>query len=65
MPKRNLTLTLVALTSAAGFGTLTQVEMPWLLKPALYLLPLQIAAIAYVIGYWRDRDDGSTPKPDQ
>lgn len=64
MVKHKLALTLVALTSAGGFGTLAQVEVPWLLKPALYLLPLQVAAIAYVIWYWRDRDDASTPTPD-
>lgn len=57
MLKHKLTLTLVVLASAGGYGTLAQVEVPGLLKPALYLLPLQIAAIAYVIGYWRRTSD--------
>ena len=60
MSKRNLALTLAVLASAGGFGTLAQVEVPWPLKPALYLLPLQIAAIAYVIGYWRDRNTSTS-----
>jgi len=59
-PKIALTLALV-LSSAGGFGTLTQIEVPGLLKPALLLLPLQLAAIAYVIWYWRDRPVAAHP----
>jgi len=55
-PKLSLMMA-VALVSATGFGTLAQVAIPLWLKPALLLLPLQIAAIAYVIWYWRDRPD--------
>lgn len=44
------------LTSAATFGVLTQVDIALWLKPALLLLPLQAAAIAYVIWVWRDRN---------
>jgi len=56
MPRFNLPVKLgIILTSAACLGTLSQVEVPLLAKPFVLLLPLQTAALAYVIWYWRDR----------
>lgn len=46
---------LLMVLSGVGFGALCQVEVFPLLKPAMLLLPLQIAAVAYVIGYWRSQ----------
>ena len=58
MPRRKLPLKLITvLLSAATFSALTQVEVPLFLKPMVLLLPLQTAAIAYVIWYWRDRSE--------
>lgn len=60
MPRRQLPLKLtVVLMSAATFSTLTQLEMPFFLRPIVLLLPLQVAAIAYVVEYWRDRSAGT------
>jgi hypothetical protein len=56
MPRFNLPVKLgIILTSAACLGTLSQVEVPLFAKPFVLLLPLQTAALAYVIWYWRDR----------
>ncbi|WP_163685980.1 hypothetical protein [Leptolyngbya iicbica] len=41
--------------STACLGTLSQVEVPLFAKPFLLLLPLQTAALAYVVWYWRER----------
>ncbi|WP_204141528.1 hypothetical protein [Halomicronema sp. CCY15110] len=51
------------MTSAACLGTLSQVEVPLLAKPFVLLLPLQTAALAYVIWYWRDRSHAPTNDP--
>jgi hypothetical protein len=68
MPRFNLPVKLgIILTSAACLGTLSQVEVPLFAKPFVLLLPLQTAALAYVIWYWRDRshaiasDSSQTP----
>ena len=45
----------LVLLSAACLGTLSQVEVPLFAKPFVLLLPLQMAAIAYVLWYWRER----------
>ncbi|NEQ47072.1 MAG: hypothetical protein F6K00_27430 [Leptolyngbya sp. SIOISBB] len=64
MPRRKMPIKLiVVLMSAATFSTLTQVEVPLFIKPMVLLLPLQIAAIAYVIWYWRDRSEASPGDP--
>ncbi len=60
MPKRKLPVKLaIVLMSAATLSTLTQIEVPLFLKPMVLLLPLQIAALAYVLWYWRDRSNMS------
>ncbi|WP_039728525.1 hypothetical protein [Leptolyngbya iicbica] len=56
MLKVNLPVNLVlVLMSTACLGTLSQVEVPLFAKPFLLLLPLQTAALAYVVWYWRER----------
>ena len=63
MPRSNLSIKVgLVLLSAACLGTLGQVEVPLLAKPFVLLLPLQMAAIAYVLWYWRDRHESCSPQ---
>ncbi|HEY9889838.1 MAG TPA: hypothetical protein V6D02_15635 [Candidatus Obscuribacterales bacterium] len=56
-------LTLLIITGGAGLGAIAHTDLPWLLKEAALLLPLQVAALAYVAWYWRDRRPHPTAKP--
>ena len=46
----------LVLLSSTGGAAIAQTELPFLLKEAALMLPLQIAALGYVAWYWRNRN---------
>mgnify|MGYP001797975078 FL=1 len=46
----------LVLLSSTGGAAIAQTELPFLLKEAALMLPLQIAALSYVAWYWRNRN---------
>lgn len=56
MNRRQLVLwTSLMLGSGVMLGSIAEADLPYLLKEAALLLPLQAAALIYVAKYWRDR----------
>jgi len=51
--KKQLFLILIALASSGYFSFMSGLEIHFFLKSFLSVIPLQAAAIIYVIYYWR------------
>jgi hypothetical protein len=52
---RNFSLLLAMIGGGVVLSAIAQLDLPFLVKEVALIAPLQVAALSYVIWYWRDR----------